>query len=133
MARATTLSWILGTTTVVAAATLLSLVTTRTAALAQVEVGGYWLFQPHQSAPVGRAWSNADRTNEYWAYIVGEYRFADEQSTGSAHWKLEASYASPQSYGSLAEFKSAVLALPEMSGKTILFQAHLVSEETVEN
>ncbi len=119
--------------TAVFAALCISVVATHNTANAQIDNGGYWLYQPHQSAPVGRAWSSSNRTTEYWAYVVGEYCFPDQQNVEPNQWRLQASYASPQSYASFAEFKSAVLALPEMAGKTILFQTHVVSEETIEN
>ncbi len=42
-------------------------------------------------------------------------------------------YVGSASYSSYADFKTAVLGLSQMSGKTIVFQCHAVSEETVEN
>lgn len=87
--------------TAVFAALCLSLVAPSGTANAQIDNGGYWLYQPHQSAPVGRAWSSADRTAEYWAYVVGEYRFPGPANVDSNRWQLHATYVSSQTYSSL--------------------------------
>jgi hypothetical protein len=102
-------------------------------ARAQIKDGDYWLYQPQQSTPVGRAYSNADHTAEYWAYVDGEYRFADTTNIPVNPWHLNAALASTTDYTSYASFKTAVLARAEFQGKTIVFQNHSVSEETVQN
>ena len=98
---------------------------------AQLFDSDFWLYQPQQTAPVGRAWSNPDRTVEYWAYVVGEYEFGGAANGPGNRWHLDAQRVPGSGYGSYAGFKAAVLALPEMQGKTILFQKHTATEETV--
>jgi hypothetical protein len=101
---------------------------------AQIDSGEFLLYQSHQSAPVGRAWSNSDRTVEYWAYIVGEYKLADTSNYDwNHHWDLEAVRVSGASYSNYSAFKTAILALSEMAGKQVRFQNHGVTEETVQN
>jgi hypothetical protein len=112
------------------AACVASIATAPTRAGAQIDEGEFALFQPQQQAPVGRAWCNADRTVEYWAYVVGEYAFPLQ---GNGGWRLDATRVSGTSYSSFAQFRAAVLALPQMAGKKILFQDHSVTEQTVVN
>jgi hypothetical protein len=102
-------------------------------ARAQMAQGEYWLYQPQQGAPVGRAWANSDRSVEYWAYVVGEYEFADVTNVPANPWHLDLQRIGTGAYANFAAFKAAILAMPMMSGKTILFQSHVVTEETVEN
>ena len=110
-----------------------SLLSRTTSVHAQVQSGDYWLYQPHQPAPVGRAWCNSDRTVEYWAYVNGEYEFGGASSGLSGRWRLEVEQVGSASYASFADFKDAVLDQPEIQGKTILFQNHQVSESVEVN
>lgn len=100
---------------------------------AQVRYGVYWLTQPHQTTRVGRVWCNPDRTAEYWAYVQGEYRWADVGNGPSQRWVLEAEFAGESSYPSFAAFRDATRALPEFQGKTLVFQDHSVVETVVQN
>jgi len=100
---------------------------------AQVRYGVYWLTQPHQPARVGRVWCNAVRTVEYWAYVDGEYRWADIGNQAANPWQLCAVRGEDASYASFAEFQAATCALPEFQGKALIFQNHSVLETVVQN
>lgn len=110
-----------------------SVVTTTEQVRAQIDVGDYWLFQPQQTGPVGRAYCNAGHTAEYWAYTTGEYRFPNSSNGPGNRGHIDFERVSGGSYATYAAFKTAVRALPEMAGKTILFQNHSVAEETITN
>jgi hypothetical protein len=123
---------ILGLAAAVAASVLAGLPATPPAE-AQIRCGGFWLVQPHQTARVGRAWANADRTVEYWAYVDGEYRWADASNGPANRWRLDAEFEGSTSFGSFEAFRDATLALPEFDGKVLVFQQHVVTETVVQN
>lgn len=102
-------------------------------AAAQIRDGTYWLHQPHQQGPVGRAWCSGDGTTEYWAYVHGEYVWPGAGNGPSSPWRLDAARVAGSPFGSYEAWKDTVLDLPEFEGKTIVFQAHTVAEETVGN
>jgi hypothetical protein len=108
-------------------------VATAPKARAQLHGGEFSLYQPSQISTVGRAWCSSDHTIEYWAYVDGEFTFADTSNDSLNRWRLDAEHVSLEEYEDYNAFKSAVLALPEMSGKTVRFQSHAVSEEVVVN
>jgi len=102
-------------------------------ASAQIHGGDFSLYQTTQLNTVGRAWCSGDHSVEYWAYVEGEYAFADSGNDSVNRWRLDAEYDSAADYADFEAFKTAILALPEMSGKTVRFQSHVVAEEVVEN
>lgn len=104
-----------------------------TPVLAQADPGEYWLIQPGASMHVGRVWCNGDRSVEYWAYVEGEYVWADSSNGVNNRWRLDAEYIGATSYASFQAFKDAVCALPIYEGQTITFQSHGVTEDVVEN
>jgi hypothetical protein len=65
--------------------------------------------------------------------VVGEYQFSGSSNTSTNRACLNFEFVSTSNYLSLAAFEEDVLGLPEMVGKTIQFQAHVVASETVEN
>jgi hypothetical protein len=115
------------------AACVASLVSSPSAASAQIGPGEYLLFQPHQPGVVGRAWANPDQTVEFWAYVHTEYRFAGPGNVAGNRWHLGAERVGNVQYPNLAAFKAAVLAMPEFQGKAMLFEDHSVVHSTVQN
>ena len=95
--------------------------------------GDFWLYQPQQSGPVGRAWCNPARTVEYWAYVVGEYQFSSAENGPGQRWNLGAEATPSGGYASYDSFKTAVRALPQFAGKSIRFQNHSMIEEVDNN
>ena len=110
-----------------------SLLTGRAEVSAQVGTGDFWLFQPQQPGPVGRAWCNPARTVEYWAYVVGEYQFSSAENGPGQRWNLGVEATPSPGYANYASFKTAVRALPQFAGKSIRFQNHSMIEEVVNN
>lgn len=97
---------------------------------AQMKPGEFTL---HQSGLVGWVYVNSDRTVEWWAYIDGEYEWADSSSVGSNLWQLDAEYVGSTPWITYAAWKANVLQRAAADGKTIVFQQHAVTEESVEN
>lgn len=117
----------------IAAVCLASLVSAPQSAQAQIGFGEYGLFQPHQPGIVGRAWCNADRTVEYWAYVVGEYRWPDASNGPGNRAQLAFERAGGMQYPSFEAFQAAVRAMPQFQGKALEFENHSVVRSFVQN
>jgi hypothetical protein len=101
-----------------------------TTARAQVGPGEFAL---HQGPTVGWVCVSSDRTTEWWAYVDGVYRWADETCTSSSPWVAQAEYIGVGTWGSFEAWKADVLTRQAAQGKTIVFQRHAVEQESVAN
>lgn len=101
---------------------------------AQVATDGNYRFnQPHQSDPVAWCHRSANGAAEYWAYVQGEYEWANGDHTPQSPWELSGCRVSTTSYSSFTDWKNWVLGLAATQGKTIRFQDMSVTEETIDN
>jgi hypothetical protein len=134
--RRTTMKWTLGNPRRVAGVAVVAVVGLATAlsndstVQAQLKPGEFAL---HQSGLVGWVYVNSDRTVEWWAYIDGLYEWADSSSVGSNQWQLDAEYIGSTPWITYSAWKANVLERAAADGKTIVFQQHAVTEESVEN
>ena len=120
----------LGALVVLASAGLAAAFSPESPVQAQCNGGDYAL---HQSGVVGWAYVNSNRTVEWWAYIDGAYQWGDSSSVGANQWQLDAEYIGPGAWPTYAAWKANVLGRAAAQGHTIVFQQHVVSEESVAN
>jgi hypothetical protein len=118
---------------VVLAAVAADLLSRTRTADAQLGDGEYCLYQPGNADPVGWVRVGGDHTQEWWAYIDGEYGWAGSANTSASPWHLTAVYTGSGGSGTYVSWKNDVLQRAPSQGRTIVFQNHSVAEEAVEN
>jgi hypothetical protein len=97
---------------------------------AQLMPGEYCLYQ---DGLVGWVCVTADRSEEWWAYLEGSYVWGNPTHTALDPWELSAAFRGAPTFGGYAAWKASVLQRPESAGRTVVFQRHLVTEESVQN
>lgn len=102
-------------------------------AQAQIKGGVFELERLDSSSKVAWCYRSADGTTEWWAYIHGQYRWADETATENDKWGIKGVYTGSASYSTYAEWRDYVLGLDETQGQSVIFQQMTVYEETILN
>ena len=90
-------------------------------------------YRIRQSSVVGWVYVAGDRSFEWWAYLDGPYAWADSGSSSECPWHLSAEYVGGCGWATFEAWKSEVLQRSEALGKTVVFQRHAVTEESVQN